>query len=258
MRPRSSAVSTIINYDRFHRKCHTLQKPGKINTVATGSTRPTATRPTVHGRYLSTPPPYLGALPCSPYFLSLGLNPESAPGIREDLMFLEARPEPAKTESLKCKLSIISTGSAPLTELIPVGRPSAPARPVAALEAGQGHQGLSGASARPVAGMEAVQQDVRRGDGFSRTPVVVKAAAQRAAAGAGAAASRMSSLPMMVSTMKQAHCAPRRSCRRSIFRQTHADASGRGSRRFFGCAHQHGMSAVGLVCASDESTRSPH
>jgi hypothetical protein len=33
-------------------------------------------------------------------FLSLGLNPESASGIREDLMFLrsrEARPEPAKT-----------------------------------------------------------------------------------------------------------------------------------------------------------------
>jgi hypothetical protein len=30
-------------------------------------TRVTATRPTVHGRYLSTPPPYLGALPCAPY-----------------------------------------------------------------------------------------------------------------------------------------------------------------------------------------------
>ena len=43
------------------------QKTGKINSVAPGSTRPTATRPTVHGRYLSTPPPYLGALPCAPY-----------------------------------------------------------------------------------------------------------------------------------------------------------------------------------------------
>ncbi len=53
--------------DRFRWKCHPLQKPGKINTVATGSTRPTATRPTVHDRYLSTPPPYLGALPCAPY-----------------------------------------------------------------------------------------------------------------------------------------------------------------------------------------------
>ena len=54
-------------YDSFHLKCHTLQKTGKINSVAPGSTRPTATRPTVHGRYLSTPPPYLGALPCAPY-----------------------------------------------------------------------------------------------------------------------------------------------------------------------------------------------
>ena len=32
---------------------------------------------------------------------------------------------------------------------------SAPARPVAALEAGQGHQSLLGAAARPVAGMDA-------------------------------------------------------------------------------------------------------
>jgi hypothetical protein len=41
-----------------------------------------------------------GSLRLTPSFLSLGLNPESAPGIREDLMFLrarEARPEPAKT-----------------------------------------------------------------------------------------------------------------------------------------------------------------
>jgi hypothetical protein len=32
-----------------------------------------------------------GSLRLTPSFLSLGLNPESAPGIREDLMFLRAR-----------------------------------------------------------------------------------------------------------------------------------------------------------------------